>query len=56
MGIKVDKSTVKSFKVGGICAVVGLVLGIVGTLFISNYNPSDNIGASASAVFGRIVE
>ena len=56
MGIKVDKSTAKSFKVGGICAVVGLVLGIVGTLFISNYNPSDNIGASASAVFGRIVE
>ena len=54
MGIKVDKSTAKSFKVGGICAVVGLVLGIVGTLFISNYNPSDNIGASASAVFGRI--
>lgn len=56
MGIKVDKSTAKSFKVGGICVVVGLVLGIVGTLFISNYNPSDNIGASASAVFGRIVE
>lgn len=56
MGIKVNKSTAKSFKVGGICAVVGLVLGIVGTLFISNYNPSDNIGASASAVFGRIVE
>ena len=56
MGIKVDKSTAKSFKVGGICAVVGLVLGIVGTLFVSNYNPSDNIGASASAVFGRIVE
>ena len=56
MGIKVDKSTAKSFKVGGICAVVGLVLGIVGTLFVSNYNPSDNIGASASTVFGRIVE
>ena len=56
MGIKVDKGTVKSLKIGGICAALGLVIGITGTLFVSNYNPSDNIGASASAVFGRIVE
>lgn len=55
MGIKVDKSTAKSIKVGGICVVIGLVLGIVGTLFVSNYNPPDNIGDQASVVFGRIV-
>lgn len=56
LGIKVDKGTAKSLKIGGICVAVGLVLGIAGTLFASNYNPPDSIGASASAVFGRIVE
>lgn len=55
MGIKVDRGTAKSIKVGGICVVIGLVLGIVGTLFVSNYNPPDNIGDQASVVFGRIV-
>lgn len=55
MGIKIDKGTTKSLRIGGICAVVGLVLGIVGTLFVSNYNPPDSIGERASVVFGRIV-
>lgn len=56
LGIKVDRGTAKSLKIGGVCAVIGLVLGVAGTLFVSNYNPADDIGASASAVFGRIVE
>ena len=34
---------------------IGLVLDIAGTLFVSNCNPSDNIEASASSVFGHIV-
>ncbi|WP_083526959.1 DUF4230 domain-containing protein [Thermophilibacter mediterraneus] len=56
MGIKVDKGTVKSIKIGTICVTIGLALGIAGTLFVSNYNPSDDIEVSASTVFGRIVE
>lgn len=56
MGIKVDKGAAKSLKIGSVCVAVGLVVGIAGTLFFSNYNPSDNIGESASVVFGRIVE
>ena len=55
MGIKVDKSTAKSLKIGSICVVAGLIAGIVGTLFFSNYNPPDSIGERASVVFGRIV-
>lgn len=56
MAIKISDAKIKLAKVGSVCATIGLVLGIAGTLFVSNYNPSDNIGASASAVFGRIVE
>ena len=56
MGIKVDKGTIKSIKIGTICVAIGLALGIAGTLFVSNYNPSDDIEVSASTVFGRIVE
>lgn len=37
-------------------SAIWLVLGIAGTRFVSNYNPSDNIGASAPAVCDRIVE
>lgn len=55
MGIKVDKSTAKSLRLGTICVVAGLVAGIVGTLFALNFNPPDRIGESASIVFGRIV-
>ncbi len=56
MAIKISDAKIKLAKVGSVCATIGLVLGIAGTLFVSNYNPSDSIGASASAVFGRIVE
>ena len=56
MAIRISDAKIKLAKVGSVCATIGLVLGIAGTLFVSNYNPSDNIGASASAVFGRIVE
>lgn len=56
MAIKISDAKIKLAKVGGICAAVGLVVGIVGTLFFSNYNPADTTGESASVVFGRIVE
>lgn len=50
-------SNIKLVRVGAICAVAGLVLGIVGTLFFSNYNPPDERNnLSASTVFGRIVQ
>lgn len=57
MASKLKDSKIKLFQVGGICALAGLVLGIVGTLFFSNYNPPDERNTlSASAVFERIVE
>ena len=56
MAINISDAKIKLAKVGGICAAVGLVVGIVGTLFLSNYNPVDTTGESASVVFGRIVE
>lgn len=42
---------------GAIAATVGLVFGIVGTLFVANYNPPDEekTFADASIVFDRIV-
>lgn len=56
MALKPPKGKSIYVKVGGICAAVGLVIGIVGTLFFSNYNPADENHLSASVVFGRIVE
>lgn len=56
MAIKISDAKIHLAKVGGVCAAVGLVVGIVGTLFFSNYNPPDSVGESASVVFGRIVE
>lgn len=56
MAIKISNAQIKLAKVGSICVVVGLVLGIVGTLFFSNYNPADSKEETASIVFGRIVE
>lgn len=49
--------TVKSFtlKVGLICLAAGLILGIVGTIFVQNFNPKDEHTLSPSVVFYRIV-
>lgn len=55
MALQSAKSKLNKITVGGICLLAGLVLGIVGTLFVSNYNPPDEIGETASVVFGRIV-
>lgn len=55
MAITISDAKIKFAKVGAICAAAGLIIGIVGTLFFSNYNPSDSIGEQASIVFGRIV-
>lgn len=57
MALKMSAAKIKLAKVGGICAAAGLVIGIVGTLFFSNYNPPDKgVPENASVVFGRIVE
>ena len=57
MAPKVLAAKRKLVEVGGICAAAGLVIGIVGTLFFSNYNPPDKgVPENASVVFGRIVE
>ncbi|OUO34780.1 hypothetical protein B5F84_05245 [Olsenella sp. An290] len=56
VAIKITDAKIKLAKVGGACAAVGLIIGIVGTLFFSNYNPVDSKGETASVVFGRIVE
>lgn len=56
MVFKLPKAKIKLVKVGGVCAVTGILLGIIGTLFITNYNPSDEVShADATVVFGRIV-
>lgn len=56
MAFKLSKGKMKLAKAGAIGALVGLLLGIVGTLFLSNYNPpDDNSHNEASVVFGRIV-
>lgn len=57
MAAILSKAKVQLAKVGSICAAAGLVIGIVGTLFFSNYNPPDaSDHVAASTVFGRIVE
>lgn len=57
MAPKVSAAKRKLVKVSGICAAAGLVVGIVGTLFFSYYNPPDKgVPGNASVVFGRIVE
>lgn len=56
MQIKIGKAKVKLIKVGTVAALIGCVLGVVGTLFLSNYNPPDeHTFADATVVFGRIV-
>lgn len=55
MAGRVSKPGLKAVWAGGICLVAGLVLGIAGTLFFSNYNPPDTIEETATVVFSRIV-
>lgn len=54
---KTKKGPFKSltFKVGLICLVIGLVLGVAGTIFLQNHNPQDSKTLSPSTVFSRIV-
>ncbi len=55
--MKLTKTLKSKFKVGAICAVLGLLAGIIGTLFVSHFNPpDDNSGPTPSVVFERIVE
>lgn len=54
---KLGKSKIKLVKVGAIAALVGIVLGVAGTLFLQNWNPKDETPADrVNVVFGRIVE
>lgn len=56
MIIKIPKGKVKLIKVGAVAAFIGLLVGILGTLFVSNYNLPDDEPSfeNASIVFGRI--
>lgn len=57
MAFKLSKTKARLAKVGAICAIIGIVLGIAGTLFIQNYNPKDKTSVdNASVVFNRIIE
>lgn len=57
MKFKLPKAKLRLAKVGAICAAAGIILGIIGTLFIQNYNPKDEATIdNASVVFNRIVE
>lgn len=52
-GKKNIKSIVKFITIG---LVVGLILGVAGTIFIQNFNPKDERELTASVVFDRIVQ
>lgn len=56
MSIRISRGKARLIKVGVIAALAGLMVGIAGTLFVSNYNPPDEKPAfeNASIVFGRI--
>lgn len=45
----------KKAKVACIGLIIGLVLGIAGTVFVQNFNPEDDRQLTASVVFDRIV-
>lgn len=52
-GKKNIKSIVKFIAIG---LVVGLILGVAGTIFVQNFNPKDERELTASVVFDRIVQ
>ncbi len=43
-------------KIAGVGLLVGLVLGVAGTIFFQNFNPEDEHEITASVVFERIVQ
>lgn len=49
-------SRVTPIRQGLIGFLAGLALGVVGLLFVLNYNPPDRVSAIASTVFARIAE
>lgn len=56
MALKFTKQRMRLVKVGIACLAIGMMSGIIGTLFFSNYNPPDSTSReSASVVFSRIV-
>lgn len=54
-GKKRSASELFTLKVGLICLAVGLLLGIIGTIFVQNHNPKDEHALSPSVVFSRVV-
>lgn len=56
MALKFTKQRMRLVRVGIACLAIGMMSGIIGTLFFSNYNPPDSTSReSASVVFSRIV-
>ena len=56
MAFKLPKAKLGIVRVGSLCVAAGIILGIIGTLFVVNYNPPDEDShTEASVVFGRIV-
>ncbi len=57
MLFKLPKAKMRLVKIGGVCDIVGIVLGVIGTLFVMNFNPKDESPIdNVSVVFGRIVD
>ena len=54
-GKKRSASELFTLRVGLICLAVGLLLGIIGTIFVQNHNPKDEHALSPSVVFSRVV-
>ena len=57
MVFKLPKAKIRLVKVGLVGALIGIALGVIGTVFVSNYNPKDEpVVDNVSVVFGRIVD
>ena len=48
-------SFISKAKLATVCVLIGIVVGVVGTVFVTNFNPEDEKSTTATAVFERIV-
>lgn len=51
----IGKTSVKRIQFACIGLILGLVLGVIGTVFIQSFNPKDEHQLTASVVFDRII-
>lgn len=56
MAVAKSRKWIERIKFAGIGLLIGLILGIAGTIFVQNYNPEDERQLTASVVFERIVK